>query len=117
MTPNQLPDGVDLLQTVINLAATGVVVPFIGSKRIAVYAFEMLTQGVTTVRWSSVANTGAATSTALSAALALTTGQSWQRDLTPAPRVPHFVTDKGCNLTLTLGSSVQVDGVVWYYYL
>ncbi len=115
--PSDLPPNVDLLSAVINVAATGNIVAAKGGKRIALYAFELLTQGVTTVRWSSVATSVAATSTALSAALALTTGQSWSRDLTAEPRKPHFVTDIGCHLTLTLGSSIQVDGVVWYYYL
>lgn len=112
-----LPPNVDLLSAIINVAATGNIVSAIGGKRIALYAFEINVQGVTTVRWSSVATTVAATSTALSAALALTTGQSWSRDLTAEPRKPHFVTEKGAHLTLTLGSAIQVDGVVWYYYL
>lgn len=87
----------------VSLGATGVVVTGVAGKQTYVYGLDLVTASSVTVQLScgSTNVTGA-----------MTVNGTYSKQVIVGP--PYWVCPAGVDFKLTLGSSVQTSGAVWY---
>lgn len=93
-------------RAVISAASSGnnTIIAGVTGKRIFIYGIDLSTASVTTVQFKSGA------STALTGVMTL---NAYSKGMLPIPPA-YWVTDVGDAFVISLGSSVQMSGTVWY---